>query len=844
MANSIIAGNDFRLIIRAKKSTGAYLADMDLADVEDLRIYLTRAGRSKVLQSYTLDVEGHAVIYVSAGAVTNATYGIEMVGVYGGARLRAHNTSVFTISGHGGGNSGVLNDYYADIVFVINVAATDVYVQNAIEAHNEDEASHPHLLQLIEDAGDVDDVQIDGESIVDENKIAKIDSSRFGKVDDVKVNGTSVVSNKEANITIPEKVSDLPNDADYATKSELTTGLDAKQDTISAVAEPTIADDGGNPSASVDFNDGEMAFAFKNLKLRFSDLTPEERATLKGDKGDQGDSAVYDPSSPDAPDFEMANTTGQSTTKAMTQKAVTDELRIRPKSSDDENNLLSICDSNGNIIAKINGGIEVDENGNIKTSAFNSEDIAEEEEIDEIKNGINALKEKASISEDDEDNLLSLCDSDGNIIAKINSHIVIDQKGNVKTEAFDSTLPLSPQRSYFPKLDVKKEEFRWLDIGNSHSLCALSYLRSIAISQDVDLSKVAFVRASRGGSSFKSWWEGYHDQDTSGEGDALTGGMYDFVKEFGNLDVTVSGNTYTEPNGTPTAVVDRKLSQSTTRCWGGDCSIFRSLLADNKFDLITIHQRYVSNVEYDSSNGWRDHSEHGYLTEYIRLIKTLQPQATIAVLFSLLPWEYGGGDLESVNEMYSRFCGTMKKFMADTGIDLIIPCDTALENLRNSSVPDEDDEGTGASEDIDSRYGFHYDGAHTTNGVVAYTMSATAWEMILAPRYGKSILGNTYRELIADDISYTPSGTNYLQKVLQGSYTDSNNNKQMIHDGVWGAPAYIGCTSSDGGLTWDYSGRALACMRVSDENAGLCQIAAILAVNDWWHINTPDNVVI
>lgn len=326
MANSIIAGNDFRLIIRAKKSTGAYLADMDLADVEDLRIYLTRAGRSKVLQSYTLDEEGHAVIYVSAGVVTNATYGIEMVGVYGGARLRAHNTSVFTISGHGGGNSGVLNDYYADIVFVINVAATDVYVQNAIEAHNEDEASHPHLLQLIEDAGDVDDVQIDGESIVDENKIAKIVSSQFGKVNDVKVNGTSVVSNKEAEITIPEKVSDLPNDADYATKSELTTGLDAKQDTITAVVEPTIADDGGNPSASVEFEGGEMAFAFRNLKLRFSDLTAADKAELKGDKGDQGDSAVYDPSSPDAPDFVMANTTGQSTTKAMTQKAVTDAL--------------------------------------------------------------------------------------------------------------------------------------------------------------------------------------------------------------------------------------------------------------------------------------------------------------------------------------------------------------------------------------------------------------------------------------------------------------------------------------------------------------------------------------
>ena len=46
----------------------------------------------------------------------------------------------------------------------------------------------------------------------------------------------------------------------------------------------------------------------------------------RGAQGPQGDSAVYNPDDPDVPDFVMANTTGQSTTKAMTQKAVTDEL--------------------------------------------------------------------------------------------------------------------------------------------------------------------------------------------------------------------------------------------------------------------------------------------------------------------------------------------------------------------------------------------------------------------------------------------------------------------------------------------------------------------------------------
>ena len=147
-----------------------------------------------------------------------------------------------------------------------------------------------------------------------------------GKTKSVSVNGGTPVTpdeNGQVDLTVPSKTSDLENDSDFATKQEAQQMVDdAKIDTVSV----DYQEDGGAPDASASFEDGELAFSLKNMKMKFSDLTPEERATLKGDKGDQGDSAVYDPSSPDAPDFEMANTIGQSTTKAMTQKAVTDEL--------------------------------------------------------------------------------------------------------------------------------------------------------------------------------------------------------------------------------------------------------------------------------------------------------------------------------------------------------------------------------------------------------------------------------------------------------------------------------------------------------------------------------------
>lgn len=82
---------------------------------------------------------------------------------------------------------------------------------------------------------------------------------------------------------------------------------------IASISEVLSPDDGGVNTHTITDTDGnEHVFHTKNGR--------------KGDKGDQGDSAVYNPDDPDTPVFEMASTTGQSTTKAMTQKAVTDAL--------------------------------------------------------------------------------------------------------------------------------------------------------------------------------------------------------------------------------------------------------------------------------------------------------------------------------------------------------------------------------------------------------------------------------------------------------------------------------------------------------------------------------------
>ena len=873
---SIPDGNAFNLRVTGQVKTGDYTEAADFSVVRNMTVNFVRRGREA--HSHTIDVNGRIVV-PCGGDLPRGVYGVELVGYYNGEPWRFYQKDVFRIVDEneridpGTAGESVLT---YDVVFDVSFGGSGTspgYVEAVLNAHNNDEAAHPSLQnqldeinttlaqmqQAIEDAGDVDDVQVDGQSVLGSDKIARIDSSGFGHVDDVIVNGQSVVEDKVASITVPTKVSELPNDADFATKSEAQAMADAEK-----ITEVSVSVDGnvGIPSATVNYQNQQLQIAFQNLLgdgiVNIEQTTTSndsggtnvftvttvggKTATFRVKNGEKGDTVILG----DGVEYLLYNYKGKRTDGAMTQESVTRELNKRPTAEDDES-LLSICDENGNIIAKINEGFEIDNEGNIKTKSFDSSQIATNEQIGELAGELEDLENKATetISVDKDEPFL-ICDPEGNVIAKFAAGIYVDEDGNIKTKSFDSSnisaeTKVQQPRSIFPKLNVHKTEFRWLDIGNSHSLCALQYLKRIAISEGVDLTNVAFVRVSRGGSKFQSWVNGWHDQDSE-DGDALTGKLYTIVKDFGGLAVKVSGHKYKNAtDDSPTEVTDLELTNgSAVNCIGIDSEIFRTLLTDNQWDLITIHQRYVSNLEYDNSNGWRDHTEHGYLNEFLRIIRISQPQAAIGYLFSLLPWATAGQTLEGASSYHAQYCDTMKKFMCDSGVDFLLPCDTALENLRASSVPDTEDEGTGATMNVVSRHGFNYDGAHTASGVASYTMSCVAWEMVFAPRYGKSMWGNTYRELIADDISVQVNGN--WRKYLQGSYTDKNEEKQMVDSGFVNAPLYNGCTSADGS-TWNYS-NAYSCVRVSDENAEACQMAAILAVNDMWTINNPDNLTI
>lgn len=165
----------------------------------------------------------------------------------------------------------------------------------------------------------------------------EINKEGNGKVDDVKVNGVSVLSGKTANITVPTKVSDLENDADYATQQDV-------EDSVISEVEATIDNNVGTPDVDVNLANNKLTLAFQNIlgdgiaSIQQTTTSQESggvnvvTVTTVGGKvgtfqirnGEKGDTVILG----EGVEYILYNGTGQNTGGAMTQKAVTDALNV------------------------------------------------------------------------------------------------------------------------------------------------------------------------------------------------------------------------------------------------------------------------------------------------------------------------------------------------------------------------------------------------------------------------------------------------------------------------------------------------------------------------------------
>ena len=380
-------------------------------------------------------------------------------------------------------------------------------------------------------------------------------------------------------------------------------------------------------------------------------------------------------------------------------------------------------------------------------------------ECQELKAAIAALEKTAS--QDDVNDLKKSLSKLETEIAKLNSLLENMMEGYYTSEEIDAILKQmqteisrlkesvdelesrienasgTVPQMYNPPVNFQKADLKVLDIGNSYTQDAQTYLPQIIQASGIG-TDFSLYRAFRPNGSFKTWVDCWNDADDETYNVAFCAGT-----QIGGI----SGNGY-----------------------NNDGTLFRKALQTVKWDIILIHQ--VSTYSNDYSL-WEGHGAGGYLQELIRLIRITNPQATVGYLMThSYRGSYWANSEGSSLLRWKNIAEATKQLKLEYDIDFIIPYGTAVQNLRASSLNDS--------------YEFSEDGTHMGAGLGDYVAGCCYFESLLAPRYGVSVLGNTFRI------------TNLSESV---------------------------------------GGRR----NVTDETALVAQKAAILATLDMWTVSNPDN---
>ena len=245
---------------------------------------------------------------------------------------------------------------------------------------------------------------------------------------------------------------------------------------------------------------------------------------------------------------------------------------------------------------------------------------------------------------------------------------------------------------------LKKDSLRILDIGNSYTDDATALLEKVAEACGVDLSTVGLYSAIRNYASFKTWIDCYSDRDVN---------PYYIKKVCGAIPVIATLGDF-QP------------------CQG---EAFRELLQQNRWDIIILHPVSTAAPYYDE---WFGHDSKGYLNEFLSVIKTLQPQALIGFYVVHSFWSHYSSNRE--HSSYARWrliVNSVEKLLKDGLCDIVIPYGTAIQNLRVSS--------------LNNKYDLTRDGTHLELGLARYAAACCYYETIFAPRYGVSMVGQSFR---------------------------------------------------------------------------------------------------
>ncbi|MDR2473544.1 MAG: DUF4886 domain-containing protein [Tannerella sp.] len=154
-------------------------------------------------------------------------------------------------------------------------------------------------------------------------------------------------------------------------------------------------------------------------------------------------------------------------------------------------------------------------------------------------------------------------------------------------------------------------------------------------------------------------------------------------------------------------------------------------IADEAWDIIVIQQASPFSGLYETYQP--------YLKRLITSILTTCPNAGVTLAWQMT-WAYGSASTHTgfanynkdQNTMYQAIIQAVKTMISETGIDLIIPSATTIQNLRASEINNPPADLT-------------RDGYHIDFGAGRYALACTWFQSVIAPSLGITIQGNAFR---------------------------------------------------------------------------------------------------
>jgi len=245
-------------------------------------------------------------------------------------------------------------------------------------------------------------------------------------------------------------------------------------------------------------------------------------------------------------------------------------------------------------------------------------------------------------------------------------------------------LPLLAKNNPMPT-----DTLRILMIGNSFTEDATEYIGGLIKNSPIDSRTCCVYVLTQGGAELKTWCLKYEDDTVS----------VSIRRKGGNLLMPVTKGSVRD-------------------------------ILHQQWDIVSIQQVSMHSNNINTFIPW--------LQNLIGYIQTDCTNEAVKICWHET-WSYDVGMQSSGPKGeagWYAIVSTVEEVLRITGIELVIPSGTAIQNARNTM--------------LNTPHSLTRDGQHIAYGVGQYLLACTVYEALFSPVYGVSVLGNNYRPLIME----------------------------------------------------------------------------------------------